>query len=250
MVSTIRLRERPELFDPVLIEGLPGIGLVANLAVGYLIRRFDARLFGEVIIDSFPDIVVVGEGGSLKSPFCRLYYCKREADIGYRDLILVYGNTQALTRRGQYELCGVMLDVAEEVGCKYVITLGGFRPGRPVRAPNLYFTASNLEMVKWAESVGAEILKGRVFGVAGLLIGLAGLRKINGLCLLAETPGTHPDKEAAISILKALSTLLHLNLTTQDLKDVGDIADFLSPFDFGVLDRKKGDLEAKPGWFI
>ncbi|MEM3745588.1 MAG: PAC2 family protein, partial [Candidatus Bathyarchaeia archaeon] len=37
--------DRPKLTDPVLIEGLPGIGLVANIAVAYLIKKLNAKLF-------------------------------------------------------------------------------------------------------------------------------------------------------------------------------------------------------------
>ncbi|MEM2820507.1 MAG: PAC2 family protein, partial [Candidatus Bathyarchaeia archaeon] len=40
--------ERPNLNNPILIEGLPGIGLVANITVAYLIKKLNAKLFCEI----------------------------------------------------------------------------------------------------------------------------------------------------------------------------------------------------------
>jgi len=248
MACAIRLSEKPELKDPVLLEGLPGIGLVANIAVGYLIRKLDAKFLAEIKSPSFPDVSMTDKGGSLKCPFAQLYYYRGKSEAE-RDLILLYGNTQALTSRGQYELCGAIFDVVESLGCRYVISLGGYRPGRPVTGPNLYYAATDTEAGRIATGLGAQVLGGQIFGVAGLLVALAGLRGMKGFCLLAETEGTHPDKEAAIAVLKATSSLLGLKIDTSDLRETEELADFLSPFDFGALARKP-PKETKPEWFI
>jgi uncharacterized protein (TIGR00162 family) len=249
MGCTVRLEAKPELKDAVLLEGLPGIGLVANIAVAYLIRKLNAKFLGEVSSPSFPDMSITDKEGFLKSPFCRLYYHKAN-DLGQRDLILLNGNTQALTRRGQYELCGCLLDLAEKLGCRNVITLGGYRPGRQVTKPNLYYAASDLETAREAASLGAEKLGGQIYGVAGLLVGMAAFRGMKGFCLLSETPGTYLDVEAARVALNAVSGLLGLKFSFEDLKDAEELADFLSPFDFGALAKEQRKEEAKPNWFI
>jgi uncharacterized protein (TIGR00162 family) len=249
VACTIKQLEKPELKDPVLLEGLPGIGLVANIAVAYLIRKLDAKKFAEVQVVSFPDMSVTDKDGFLKSPFCHLYYHKANSVCG-RDLILLYGNTQALTRRGQYELCGCILDIAENHGCNYVITLGGYRPGRKVTGPTLYYAASDLETAREAANLGAQKLSGQIYGVAGLLVGLGALREMKSFCLLAETQGTSLDIKAAREVLKAISKPLELRLNLDDLKDAGELADFLSPFDFGTLAKEQRNEEPKPGWFI
>jgi uncharacterized protein (TIGR00162 family) len=249
MACIVRQAEKPKLKDPVLLEGLPGIGLVANISVAYLIRKLSAKFFAEVRATSFPDISITDKGGSLKSPFCHMYYHKAD-DKCNRDLILLYGNTQALTRRGQYELCGSILDTAENLDCHYVITLGGYRPGRKVNEPTLYFAASDVETAHEVANLGAQKLEGEIYGIAGLLIGLAALRKMKGFCLLAETQGTSLDMEAAKAVLKAISTPLGLKLDFEDLKDAEELADFLSPFDFGALAKEQMKEELKPEWFI
>jgi len=247
----VKIIEEPDLRDPVLVEGLPGIGLIANMAVAFLIKKLEAKKFGEITSNAFPDISVSEKEGIVKPPFCHLYY-HRGKRSGERDLILLYGNTQALTRRGQYELCGLILDVSEKLGCKYVITLGGYRPGKRVEKPNLYYAASDLDAARTAESLGAEVLNGQIYGVAGLLIGLASLRGIRGFCLLAETSGDRLDVDGAREVLRAISGILGLKVDLEELKDSKELADFLTPFDFGVLakERTKRVFRSKPDWFV
>lgn len=208
MVCVVRVYEKPNLRDPVLIEGLPGIGFVANIAALHLIQELKAKPFAEILSSSFQDFAMSADDGKVRSPTNELYYYI--GDRGERDIIVLYGNTQALTTFGQYELCGRILDIAENLGCRYVMTLGGFRREKEVDTPKLYCAATDSATLQEALSLGAEIIEGRIYGVAGLLIGLAKMRKIRGLCLLAETPGVYPDARAARGVLETLCKMLHL----------------------------------------
>ncbi|MFQ6081371.1 MAG: PAC2 family protein [Candidatus Bathyarchaeia archaeon] len=209
MVCNIQLYEKPALNSPVLIEGLPGIGFVANIAVLHLIQELKAKLFGEIRSSSFQDFAITAERGKIRSPINELYFHKGRD--GERDLILLYGNTQALTTPGQYELCGRILDIAEELGCRQIITLGGLKREGKVDTPGLYCAASDLQALHEALRFGAKIIRGHIFGVAGLLIGLGKLRGMRGLCLLAETPG-YPDASAAREVLNAVCKMLQLKV--------------------------------------
>lgn len=250
LVCDVKMYKKPNLNNPILIEGLPGIGLVANIAVAYLIKRLNARLFCEIRSSHFHNAALTDEAGSLKYPVNQLYYYRAESSGEGSDLILLYGNTQALTQRGQYELCGCILDIAESLGCKFVITLGGYRPGRAVIKPKLYFAASDHETAKIAKSLGAEALKIDIFGVAGLLIGMCKLRGIKGLCLLSETPGNRPDRDAAIELLKALSQIIGVRVDLGNLGDPMSLISVLSPFDFGALFGVRGEERARPEWLV
>lgn len=251
MTCEIKIYEKPDLENPVLIEGLPGIGLVANIAVAYLIKKLGAKIFCEIRSSFFHDMAVTDKLGLLKYPVNQLYYYKKRSGESERDLILLHGNTQALTPKGQYELCGRILDIASSLGCRFVITLGGYRPGRTVTKPKLYFAASDAETANIARDLGAEALTINIFGVAGLLIGMCRLRGIKGLCLLSETPGNYPDKEAAGELLKALSKILKIKVNLDDLDDPMNFINVLSPFDFGTLsESKRKDKQAKPKWLV
>ncbi|MDH5481953.1 MAG: PAC2 family protein [Candidatus Bathyarchaeota archaeon] len=210
MVCTIEIYEKPKLNDPVLIEGLPGIGFVANIAALHLIHELEAKRFAEIFSAAFQDLAVTTETGGTRSPMNELYYYKRQGNG--RDLIIWYGNTQALTTFGQYELCGRVLDLTEELGCHLVISIGGFKQEELKRPPQIYCAASDHETLKEALSLGTKIMVGQIFGIAGLLIGLSRIRGLKGFSLLVETLGTYPDANAARYALSALSKNLNLEL--------------------------------------
>ncbi len=214
--TTIRIIERPKLRDPVLIEGLPGIGFVANIAALHLIKSLRAKKFIEIRSPFFQNLAILTEKGGIRFPVNELYYYKGEGMP--HDLMILYGNTQALTTYGQYELCGQILDVAREFGCKSVFCMGGLRSERMTLTPELYCAATDLETLNKALEGGIKKIRGRIFGAAGLLIGLAKLRKMHGLCLLAETPGSYPDSVAAKSALEGLCGILGLKVDLERLE--------------------------------
>jgi uncharacterized protein (TIGR00162 family) len=250
MVCKIYWYEKPVLNDPILIEGLPGIGFVANITALHLIKELKAKLFAEIQSSSFQDLAMTTGNGRTYFPSNQLYYHK--AKQGERDLIILYGNTQALTTVGQYELCGKILDISEELGCKYIITVGGLKKEEKIEKPELYFTASDLNTVKEALDLKLKIMNGHIFGVAGLLVGLCTLRKIKGLSLLAETSGLYPDAAATQEILKVLSTILNLEINLNNLdaaaEETGNILK-----SFGIvspISAEKKSREADFRWFI
>jgi len=216
MVCTIEIHEKPELSDPVLIEGLPGIGFVANIAVLHLIRELKAVRFAEIHSSAFQDLTVTTETGTMRSPLNELYYVKNKS--GGRDLLLWHGNTQALTTFGQYELCGRVLDEAKEMGCKYLITLGGFKTDEVKQTPQIFSAATDVETLNEAMALGTKIMVGQIFGVAGLSVGLGKLKGFKGFALLVETTGTHPDEGATRTALNALSKFLGLNTDLSKLE--------------------------------
>jgi uncharacterized protein (TIGR00162 family) len=210
MVCSIQIEEKPALNNPILIEGLPGIGFVANIVALHLIHELKAKRFAKIFSASFQDLAVTTEDGGTRSPINELYYYKGVGNS--RDLIIWYGNTQALTTFGQYELCGRILDIAEELGCRYLITLGGFKQEEAKEVPEVYCAASDLETLKEVLSLGAKVMVGNIFGIAGLLIGLGSLRGFNGFSLLVETLGTYPDANAARYALSSLNKFLNLDV--------------------------------------
>ena len=210
MVCIIDIQEKPKLNNPVLIEGLPGIGFVANIAALHLIKELNAKPFAQILSAAFQDLAVTTETGGTRSPINELYYCKSQGDS--RDLIIWYGNTQALTTLGQYELCGRILDITKELGCKYLITLGGFKQEEIRNTPNIYSAATDTETLNEALGLGTKIMVGQIFGVAGLLVGLGKLKGFKGFSLLVETLGAYPDTDAARYALNALNKYLNLNV--------------------------------------
>jgi len=220
MVCVIDAFDKPRLDSPVLIEGLPGIGFVANIAVLHMIHELKAVRLTEVHSSAFQDLAVATETGIARSPVNELYYTKSRS--GGHDLILWHGNTQALTTSGQYELCGRVLDVAQELGCRFLITLGGFKTDEVKPTPQMFCAATDTDTLNEALSLGTKMMVGQIFGVAGLLVGLARLKNFRGFALLVETLGTQPDETAARVALASVSKFLNMSL---DLTRVGAAVD-------------------------
>jgi len=250
MVCSIEISEKPKLNDPLLIEGLPGIGFVANIAVLHLMNELKAKHFAEIVSASFQDFAVTTEDGGALSPVSELHYYKRED--GGRDLILWHGNTQALTTFGQYELCGKVLDIAQELGCRFVISIGGFKKDEVQAVPAIYSAATDQETLKEALDLGTKVMVGHIFGIAGLLVGLGRLRNMKGFALLVDTPGMYPDANAARYALTALGKYLNLNI---DLSKLDATADKTKKTleSFGLIrniaeEKKKEEQQLR--WFI
>jgi len=242
MVCEVEIYEKPVLKDPVLIEGLPGIGFVANIATLHLIQELKAKLFGEIRSSAFQDFAVTAQKGEIRFPRNELYYYKGRNEE--RDLIILWGNTQALTTFGQYELCGHVLDIAEEFGCRQIITLGGLKREEKVDTPRLFCAASDPETLHDALDLGAQIIEGHIFGVAGLLVGLGKLRGMKGFCLLAETLGSYLDVEATRAVLKAVCKMLHLKVDLSRLETAAETTrDILESFGVITDTTEKGVKE-------
>lgn len=250
MVCAVDISEKPQLNNPILIEGLPGIGFVANIAALHLITELKAKRFAQIVSSSFQDFAVTTEGGGARSPINELYYVKRE-DAG-RDLIIWYGNTQALTTFGQYELCGKILDIAQDLGCKFVVSIGGFKKDEAQAVPGIYSTATDLETMKEALDLGTKVMVGHVFGIAGLSVGLAKLHGMKGFSLLIDTPGMNPDVNAARYALLTLGKFLGLQVDLSRLEVTGDqIKRMLETFGLirSISEEKKKE-EQQLRWFI
>ena len=249
MPLTIQIEEKPKLNNPVLIEGLPGIGFVANIVALHLIHELKAKRFARILSDSFQDLAVTTETGEPRSPINELYYYKGSGEG--RDLIIWYGNTQALTTFGQYELCGRVLDIAEEMGCRFLITVGGFKQEEVKEVPEIYCAASDVETLKEALALGAKIMVGNIFGVAGILIGLGALRGFRGFSLLVETLGTYPDANAARYALSAINKYLGLKVDLSRLDLAAEkTAKILESFGWVRTVKEEEKKREEFRWFV
>ncbi|MFH0748954.1 MAG: PAC2 family protein [Candidatus Bathyarchaeota archaeon] len=227
MESAVKIYERVSPRDSILIAGVPSLGLVANIVASHMIICLKANKVGEIISPVFQDIVITTLNGDVQSPSIELFHSRCE---GSNDLIILYGNSQALTNFGQYELCGKILDTVQNMGCKSVICIGGLRKSSTTGTPKVYCTATDFKTLDKALTYGLSIVQGHIFGISGLLLGLAKIRGMEGLCLLVETTGIYPDAVATKIILDKLNNILGLNIDSIDLtKSLDKVSKTLEP---------------------
>jgi len=201
----------------VLIEGLPGLGLVGKIASGYLVKQLNARKVAELYSPHFAHYVLVDDKGSLRLLRLEFYYWSNGK--GSNDLILLTGDCQAQTIEGQYEVADAIFDYAKKNNVDLIITLGGYQK-EAKDDPKVFASATKRELLEEAINLGAKSSPSGspIIGAAGILAGLAKFKEIDAICLLAETYGHRPDPKAAKSLLNILADMLNLSFDLSDLE--------------------------------
>lgn len=217
-MTEIVVLKKPQLKDPVLVCGLPGSGYVGKLGVDYLIKEMKAELFAEVYSNTFPPQVVIKQNGSAALIKNDLYFAKRSDSEN--DLVLYTGDSQPITPEGDYLLAEEVLGMVKQMGAKRVFTLAAYITGAFVEKPRVYATATHKELLKELESYGVQLMKeGSITGMNGLLIGMARIKDMEGICLLGETSGYIIDAKASQAVLEVISKMLKLEIDMSSIAE-------------------------------
>jgi hypothetical protein len=205
--SFVKELAKAELNNPILIEGLPGLGLVGKIAIRHLVKQLKAEKFAYLYSPHFPYFVIVSKKGNVRLLRGTFYSWKN--NNGKNDLILFTGDSQAQTIEGQYEISDRILNFAKQREVKLIITIGGYRMEAKDK-PKVVAAATDEELLNRALKAGAEVSPtgSPIVGTAGLILGLSHFRGIDALCLLGETRGYLPDPRSARSVLEILQSML------------------------------------------
>jgi len=222
------VKSYPKLRNPVLLEGLPGIGNVGKVAVDFIIEELKAKKIMSLSSYTMPHSVFVNEDNLVELPRIEIYFKKMK---GKRDLLLLAGDIQPIDEQSSYEFSDRILDIVQDFKGHEIVTLGGIGLPSVTRKPKVYCTGNDKNLVKkYKNGTGVNDklygVVGPIIGVSGLLLGLAQKRKIPAVSLLAETLG-HPmylGIKGAKEILLVLNKQLDLKLNIKNLeKDIKEI---------------------------
>jgi proteasome assembly chaperone (PAC2) family protein len=228
------LHREPDLVNPDMIVGWPGIGNIGLITVDTIRQTINAEELGEIEPEEFffPNKVVIRGSVITDMGFpTSKFYFKRTAS---RDLILFIGEEQPATGESMYaegprayEMANMVLDVAQKFGCGRIYTSGAavsithhtVKPSvwavtnQKSLLPELK-TLPNTILMSEAEGRGSH---GGITGLNGLLIGVAKARKCPGVCLMGEIPDylsrvPFPYPKASLAVVEVLSSILGLNV--------------------------------------
>ncbi len=205
--SYVRVKRKPPaLKNPLMVIGLPGVGLVSKLAVDYLVKEYKAEKLATLYSPHFPNQVLAMSSGRLRLFSIGFYARKFKA----RDVVFVRGDLQPLTVEGQFEVCAKVLDFGRQLGCTEVLAMAGFAVPDKKPKPSVYCACTDKAFFKRLTEAGAK-KAGKVIpivGMAGLLPSLSKLYLMKGCCLLVETPGTPMDPVGSKVLLDMLSRIV------------------------------------------
>ncbi len=194
---TAETRAIPKLQNPILIEGLPGIGNVGKIAVDFLVNELKAKKIYSFFSCRFPHSVFVNSKNLVDMPRLEIYYKQFGKGTKKHDLLFLVGDIQPIDEESCYEFCDEVLKIARQHKCCYVITTGGIGLQQIPDKPKVYCTANDAKLLAEYKKKGLlaeEDIFGVVspiIGVSGILLGLGKRRGVKGVSLLAETFG-HP----------------------------------------------------------
>jgi uncharacterized protein (TIGR00162 family) len=201
------LREmfKPDLENPVFVQGLPGFGNVGRIAAHLLIKFCEAKPFAELYSPSFPDYVSISTKGITHLPKYEFYAAPMEKN----NLVIMTGETQPSFDDvlAHYEVCGEIVDFAEKLGCHFIVTMGGV-PITEDKTKVYVAATSNRLATEFMEKGAVIYSKGRIVGGTGLTLALAKERKLDGVCLLGTTTGFKADRGAGFLVFKFLMKAL------------------------------------------
>ncbi|MFB6119036.1 proteasome assembly chaperone family protein [Halosegnis sp.] len=211
----------PALSDPVLVEGLPGVGHVGKLAAEHLLEEFEGELVARVHSEHFPPQVTV-EDGVTELAGAEFHAVNADGT----DLLVLTGDHQAGDGPGHYRLADRFLDLAEGYGCERAYALGGVPTGELIEEYAVVGAASESALVDPLKETGVEFREdepaGGIVGISGLLLGLGGRRGLAVACLMGETSGYLVDPKSAQAVLEALSRLLDFEVDYGSLSERAD----------------------------
>jgi uncharacterized protein len=201
----LRFYQEPQLKNPILVAGWPGIGNIGIIAVDTLRGILEAEEFAEIEPWDFfyPKRVLIKNGvlEYLEFPSSKFYF-KRASE---EDIIFFIGEEQP-TEGGRvyaegkkaYRMANLVLNVAEKFKCRRIYTSGAaVALTHHSTKPRVWAVPNSERLIPEIRGYGNTVLMsdiegrgghGNITGLNGLLLGVAKKRGYDAICLMGEIP--------------------------------------------------------------
>ncbi len=210
----LRFLKKPEMANPRMLVGLPGMGMVARTTINYFMESLKPELFADIPMPYLSPSMAFFEKGLVVpidreiSPF-RFYYSQKE------NIILFSGDIQFGSITKDNELAEKIVEAAKLCGVDIIYTVIATHVQKYVEEPEVFGVATSPELLQFLERNGVKIVDGslKISGVNGLVIEYALRKGIKGMALLSETAFPEAlDIKACHAGIKKVSELLGINI--------------------------------------
>ncbi len=185
-----------------IIEGFPGLGLVATITTEFISDHLNCELIGKMFYDDIAPVTAI-HNGNLVLPFS-IYYSEKE------NIVIVHG----LTSENEWKIAKDIIELYKSIKAKRIISLDGiFNPN--VKEQKILFYSNDEEFKKELVKYCQELNDGIILGVTSALMILQD--EINLNCLFAEVHSQLPDSKASSLIIEVLDKTLGLNVDIEPL---------------------------------
>lgn len=213
-----------------LVAAWPGMGNVAVIAAGYLIRKLNLKPVAELGATEHFDLqgVEVSEGVVTAPRLPRSVFFQNPSGGPGPRLTVFLGEAQP--SGGSWAFAHKLLEKAAEYAPERVITFASMATQlHPSQSPRVFGVATKADMLDDLQRLEVKLLEeGQIGGMNGLLLGAASERGLPGMCLMGEIPyfaAGVPNPKAAKAVLDAFGLMAGLELDLDELNKDSEMID-------------------------
>ncbi|HXE93428.1 MAG TPA: PAC2 family protein [Gaiellaceae bacterium] len=230
MADELRITDRPNLREPVLIAAFRGWndgGQGASLAGGYLAKVWEADRFAEIDPENFYDFqatrphvsLVEGQTRHIEWPENAFYHASIPGLD--RDAVILLGIEPNLRWK---TFTGMIVDLARDLGVEMMITLGSLLADVPHTRPSpVTGGATDPDLI---ERLGLQRSRYEgPTGIVGILHDACNRASIPSVSLWAAVPhyvSLAPSPRAALALTQRLSDILGVSIDTAELDEASE----------------------------
>ena len=204
-----------DLDAPMLVEGLPGVGLVGKLAADHLVAEFDMTYYATCHCEGLPRVAIYEEGDHAVRPPVRIYADER------RDLLVLQSDVPVSPNIAtEFATCVTGWLADNDVTPVYLSGLAEEKDG----VPEMYGVGTGDGGALLDEyDIGPPTESGMVSGPTGALIAEASEQGLDGVGLVVQANAQFPDPEAArVLLTKGIEPLAGIDVDTDKLVEQAD----------------------------
>jgi uncharacterized protein len=229
---TIIETKKIDVDNPILIEGVPDIGLVGSIAVSHMVIEQKFEEVGYIKSDLFAPVMVVHERKVLNP-----------VRIFQKGKLVAILSEIPIDPKAGYILSKRLTEWYKEKGAELIISISGtpVQERIDIEEPETFGTSNKENTLKKMEESGVKILEeGFVSGFYALILKNSMELNLSSSILLAQCYQSYPDPGAAASVLKVLNKMLDLNI---DVKDLVEQAEDLKVNYRALMDQTNASMQ-------
>jgi uncharacterized protein len=229
---TIIETKKIDVDNPIIIEGVPDIGLVGSIAVSHMIIEQKFEEVGYIKSDLFAPVMVVHERKVLNP-----------VRIFQKGKLIAILSEIPIDPKAGYILSRKLTEWYKEKGAELVISISGapVQERIDIEEPEIFGTSNKENTLKKMEESGVKVLEeGFVSGFYALILKSSMELNLSSSILLAQCYQSYPDPGAAASVLKVLNKMLDLNI---DVKDLVEQAEDLKVNYRALMDQTNASMQ-------
>ena len=209
----VRYLSEPKLEGPTMVAAWPGMGYIAKISADYLRRRLNARLFAEVVY--YHNVLLYNSGVGELMPIRHRFYASSP-----HNLIICVGDAQPSIPEESIRLAEIVIGVAEKYGAKRIYTMAAY-PSEYENEPKVYGIYNYDRLKSVLDGAGVKVItdEGAVNGLNGVLIGIARMHGLEGICLMGDIKYANvPQHLSSKAVLEKLASILSVEIDVSQLE--------------------------------